>query len=313
MFTNLMCKFFFYLQQALDPIMNELAKLASKNNKQKKKNAPQISSRIRFMIQDVLDLRANNWVPRRDDNTPKTIDQIHKEAEREQLETSISLANTSMKKLDRPRMDDRGKRGGSRDSFMNSDGDSWQTPKNVSRMSSSYKGSQYPIDTSKFENFKMSIEQPMENIRLGMARPNIWASGAVTNKGNQPDQSRNKIPERNQFAALLEQQDRDNNQFFTNSNKSSSISRDKSRDSRNMSQDDDMLPKSRPMGGPPSREGSHMRSAPPSIQPPVAPVKPVLNSEAMTKTIKSMLDEYISLKQISVSSRISIYLFILVV
>uniref|UniRef100_A0A8D0DGP5 Eukaryotic translation initiation factor 4 gamma 1 n=1 Tax=Sander lucioperca TaxID=283035 RepID=A0A8D0DGP5_SANLU len=42
------------------------------------------SSRIRFMLQDVLDLRRNNWVPRRGDQGPKTIDQIHKEAELEE-------------------------------------------------------------------------------------------------------------------------------------------------------------------------------------------------------------------------------------
>ncbi|XP_028319881.1 eukaryotic translation initiation factor 4 gamma 1 isoform X3 [Gouania willdenowi] len=42
------------------------------------------SSRIRFMLQDVLDLRGNNWVPRRGDQGPKTIDQIHKEAEMEE-------------------------------------------------------------------------------------------------------------------------------------------------------------------------------------------------------------------------------------
>ena len=31
------------------------------------------------MMQDVVDLRNNDWVPRREDNNPKTIDQIHKE------------------------------------------------------------------------------------------------------------------------------------------------------------------------------------------------------------------------------------------
>ncbi|XP_070762632.1 eukaryotic translation initiation factor 4 gamma 1 isoform X1 [Enoplosus armatus] len=42
------------------------------------------TSRIRFMLQDVLDLRRNNWVPRRGDQGPKTIDQIHKDAELEE-------------------------------------------------------------------------------------------------------------------------------------------------------------------------------------------------------------------------------------
>ncbi|XP_049324212.1 eukaryotic translation initiation factor 4 gamma 1-like isoform X4 [Astyanax mexicanus] len=42
--------------------------------------ARKTSSRIRFMLQDLLDLRRNKWVPRRADLGPKTIDQIHKEA-----------------------------------------------------------------------------------------------------------------------------------------------------------------------------------------------------------------------------------------
>ncbi|XP_049319894.1 titin-like [Astyanax mexicanus] len=42
--------------------------------------ARKTSSRIRFMLQDLLDMRRNKWVPRRADLGPKTIDQIHKEA-----------------------------------------------------------------------------------------------------------------------------------------------------------------------------------------------------------------------------------------
>ncbi|XP_034023700.1 eukaryotic translation initiation factor 4 gamma 1-like isoform X2 [Thalassophryne amazonica] len=53
------------------------------------------TSRIRFMLQDVLDLKRNNWVPRRGDQGPKTIDQIHKEAEleehREQMKVQQAL------------------------------------------------------------------------------------------------------------------------------------------------------------------------------------------------------------------------------
>ena len=37
------------------------------------------SSRVRFMMQDVVDLRHENWVSRKEDNSPKTIDELHKE------------------------------------------------------------------------------------------------------------------------------------------------------------------------------------------------------------------------------------------
>lgn len=43
-----------------------------------------ISSRVRFMLQDVLDLRKSRWIPRHTDANPKTMGQIQKEAEAEQ-------------------------------------------------------------------------------------------------------------------------------------------------------------------------------------------------------------------------------------
>ncbi|XP_057967608.1 eukaryotic translation initiation factor-like [Malania oleifera] len=43
---------------------------------------PQLAPRMRFMIRDVLDLRANNWVPRREEVKAKTITEIHSEAEK---------------------------------------------------------------------------------------------------------------------------------------------------------------------------------------------------------------------------------------
>uniref|UniRef100_A0AAQ4QS81 Eukaryotic translation initiation factor 4 gamma 3 n=1 Tax=Gasterosteus aculeatus aculeatus TaxID=481459 RepID=A0AAQ4QS81_GASAC len=45
-----------------------------------------VSSRIRFMLQDIMDLRLHNWVSRRADQGPKTIEQIHKEAKIEEQE-----------------------------------------------------------------------------------------------------------------------------------------------------------------------------------------------------------------------------------
>ena len=44
------------------------------------------------MMQDIVDLRNNNWVPRRQqDNNPKTIDQIHKEAADQARKTQIKI------------------------------------------------------------------------------------------------------------------------------------------------------------------------------------------------------------------------------
>nr|GMD27583.1 eukaryotic translation initiation factor-like [Ipomoea batatas] len=43
---------------------------------------PQLAPRLRFMVRDVLDLRTNSWVPRREEVKAKTITEIHSEAEK---------------------------------------------------------------------------------------------------------------------------------------------------------------------------------------------------------------------------------------
>ncbi|MBN3303314.1 IF4G1 factor, partial [Amia calva] len=58
------------------------------------------SSRIRFLLQDVLDLRRNNWVPRRGDQGPKTINQVHKEAELDVHREQIKVQQQLMSKKD---------------------------------------------------------------------------------------------------------------------------------------------------------------------------------------------------------------------
>ncbi|XP_030535550.1 eukaryotic translation initiation factor-like [Rhodamnia argentea] len=41
-----------------------------------------LAPRLRFLVKDVLDLRANNWIPRREEVKAKTITEIHSEAEK---------------------------------------------------------------------------------------------------------------------------------------------------------------------------------------------------------------------------------------
>ena len=54
------------------------------------------SSRVRFMLQDLVELRANKWVnKRRKEAGPKTIDDIHKEAKLEELKTQLADSHHS--------------------------------------------------------------------------------------------------------------------------------------------------------------------------------------------------------------------------
>jgi translation initiation factor 4G len=51
-----------------------------------------ITSRIKFMILDVVDLRKNKWVKRRPDNAPKTLDEIHREVKEEEAKSQLEIA-----------------------------------------------------------------------------------------------------------------------------------------------------------------------------------------------------------------------------
>eukprot|EP00571_Detonula_confervacea_P011660 CAMPEP_0172312422 /NCGR_PEP_ID=MMETSP1058-20130122/17463_1 /TAXON_ID=83371 /ORGANISM="Detonula confervacea, Strain CCMP 353" /LENGTH=974 /DNA_ID=CAMNT_0013025871 /DNA_START=207 /DNA_END=3131 /DNA_ORIENTATION=+ len=50
----------------------------------RKGKAPEVSNRIKFMLQDLLEMKAKGWVTRRKEETAKTLAQIHKEVEKEE-------------------------------------------------------------------------------------------------------------------------------------------------------------------------------------------------------------------------------------
>ncbi|XP_057767805.1 eukaryotic translation initiation factor-like [Salvia miltiorrhiza] len=80
--------------EAICHFFNTIGKQLDENQKSKRINDmyfnrlkdlstnPQLAVRLRFMVRDVLDLRASNWVPRREEVKAKTINEIHSEAEK---------------------------------------------------------------------------------------------------------------------------------------------------------------------------------------------------------------------------------------
>ncbi|KAK2702923.1 eukaryotic translation initiation factor 4 gamma 1-like [Artemia franciscana] len=72
----------------LDVYLDEMKKLSQSED---------LSSHIRFMLMDVLDLKQNRWVPRREGEKPKTIDEIRGELEKERLEKELSLQEDIIK------------------------------------------------------------------------------------------------------------------------------------------------------------------------------------------------------------------------
>ncbi|RIA97814.1 armadillo-type protein [Glomus cerebriforme] len=56
---------------------------------------PNLSSRIKFMIMDLIDLRSNVWKPRRDINAPKTIAEIHEDAAKQKEDDYMKRTTSS--------------------------------------------------------------------------------------------------------------------------------------------------------------------------------------------------------------------------
>ena len=74
--------FIFCLQPRVDQYFKQINKIIS---------ARITSSRVRFMMQDIVDLRSSGWVPRREDNNRKRIDQIRRENNDQAKKTLMAI------------------------------------------------------------------------------------------------------------------------------------------------------------------------------------------------------------------------------
>ncbi|XP_041425841.1 eukaryotic translation initiation factor 4 gamma 3 isoform X7 [Xenopus laevis] len=140
------------------------------------------SSRIRFMLQDVIDLRLNNWVSRRADQGPKTIEQIHKEAKIEEQEEQRKVQQLMTKEKRRPAGVQRVDEGG------------WNTVQGAKN--------NRVLDPSKF----LKITKPTidEKIQLvPKAQPGSWLKGSSGGaKASETESLRPGAPGLNRFSAL---------------------------------------------------------------------------------------------------------------
>ncbi|XP_035760540.1 eukaryotic translation initiation factor 4 gamma 3 isoform X6 [Neolamprologus brichardi] len=121
------------------------------------------SSRIRFMLQDVIDLRLHNWVSRRADQGPKTIEQIHKEAKIEEQEEQRKVHQQLLSKDSKRRSDPRDQRDqrGQRE-------ETWNTVPMTKNSRT--------IDPNKIP--KISKPQMDEKIQLGPRAQVTWVKGS---------------------------------------------------------------------------------------------------------------------------------------
>ncbi|XP_061493447.1 eukaryotic translation initiation factor 4 gamma 1 isoform X2 [Rhineura floridana] len=170
----------------MDQYFNQMEKII----KEKK-----TSSRIRFMLQDVIDLRRNSWVPRRGDQGPKTIDQIHKEAEMEEHREHIKVQQL-MSKQDK-RRGPPGPSAGGRGSLVSDDG--WNTVP-IS------KGNR-PIDTSRLTKITKPGSIDTSNQLFAPGGRLSWGKGSSGGSGAKPaepasDSNRPATSTLNRFSAL---------------------------------------------------------------------------------------------------------------
>uniref|UniRef100_A0A670ID71 Eukaryotic translation initiation factor 4 gamma 1 n=1 Tax=Podarcis muralis TaxID=64176 RepID=A0A670ID71_PODMU len=164
----------------MDQYFNQMEKII----KEKK-----TSSRIRFMLQDVIDLRRNSWVPRRGDQGPKTIDQIHKEAEMEEHREHIKVQQLMSKGSDKRRGPPGPSSAGGRGSQVSDDG--WNTVP-IS------KGNR-PIDTSRLTKITKPGSIDSNNQLFAPGGRLSWGKGSSVGA---PDSNRPATSTLNRFSAL---------------------------------------------------------------------------------------------------------------
>lgn len=150
-----------------------------------KKSQSVISSRIRFMIQDLIDLRKNNWTPRKlqRENKPLTMDEIKHQVEMEQAISKIENKEAAQRATGDDRQNNRsgfyqgGSGGNKRGNTVSEDG--WSTQYSKSR----------PL---KLDMTKLQLRPQNEEIVLG-AVPSFQNFGnrfsGLKEEENVPDQT----------------------------------------------------------------------------------------------------------------------------
>ncbi|XP_030634154.1 eukaryotic translation initiation factor 4 gamma 3 [Chanos chanos] len=143
------------------------------------------SSRIRFMLQDVIDLRLHNWVSRRADQGPKTIEQIHKEAKIEEQEEQRKVHQQLQSKDSKRRPDQRDQRSQREDTW------------NTVPMTKNSRA----IDPTKIP--KISKPQIDDKIQLGPRAQVNWMKGSSGGaKASDTELSRSGGSSLNRYSAL---------------------------------------------------------------------------------------------------------------
>lgn len=136
------------------------------------------------MLQDVIDLRLHNWVSRRADQGPKTIEQIHKEAKIEEQEEQRKVHQQLLSKDSKRRPDPREQRDSRKE-------ETWNTVPMTKNSRT--------IDPNKIP--KISKPQMDEKIQLGPRAQVTWVKGS-SGGAKASDSELSRTAGLNRFSAL---------------------------------------------------------------------------------------------------------------
>ncbi|GAB1608041.1 eukaryotic translation initiation factor 4 gamma 1-like [Argonauta hians] len=169
--------------------------------------ARETSSRIRFMLLDLIDLRKNKWVPRRAEKGPKTLKELHQDIQNEEIEhrqkmDAAAAAAAAANQMSYSNQRNRGGRAGSMGPptpTQGNDGDGWNTV-------GSSRALRTPIDPSKMWLPKSKND---DNIQLcpsvGSGNFSGWSRGSTggssSRSSNNPHNDR-LSSQGNRFSAL---------------------------------------------------------------------------------------------------------------
>uniref|UniRef100_A0A4W4G3S2 Eukaryotic translation initiation factor 4 gamma, 1a n=1 Tax=Electrophorus electricus TaxID=8005 RepID=A0A4W4G3S2_ELEEL len=269
------------------------------------------SSRIRFMLQDVLDLRRNNWVPRRGDQGPKTIDQIHKEAELEEHREQIKVQQQLLSKKDSSQ--GRGGRSGAHSSggrITQPQDEGWNTVPITTKTR--------PIDTSRLSKITKPGALDFNNQLLapgGKGSWGSWGKGSSGGSGAKPSGEQGKtilspaLPRT--YSSSKERNDRDRFERFDRRDSREDRERGLDRNrpvvtKRSFSRESDERARGgegrgatdtvRRVASMTDERGSPKRETAPT--PPPTPVKPALSEEELDKKSVAIIEEYLHINDL---------------
>lgn len=280
-----LCKLLSTIGKDLEAKSVDLSKIFDQMRGMVDRKNGKVSSRVRFMLQDVIDLRSGGWVPRRTDLNPKTIEQIQKEADNEHMNiAAMNSGPMTPRKEDRNSSNSGKRRGGQSE-------DGWLS-------APSSRGSKNTTFT--VQSDKLKIQQPNVDEPLGSRNSfSNWSRGSNI-KTAAPQSNSNK------FALLDAANDNmDNRGGYRSSHKDAYSSKGNSMErgyskfeGRNSRSGSQHRAPERERGEQRERESSQRNTPTPTQQPPQKVPAPQvyedLTPEKLERRIKNIVDEYIS-------------------